>query len=236
MRLYGLAYACRLYADLSGVDSSITEFRRVTSPALDLDNPAHRKALLVWLNSWGCRQFARKYHPTASKALLQWGRRYLGRIPPQDAMLAQLSDAALDAAGEAYGDLKDRRASLHVRKSSSYPVTFGSTGAAKALYALRPHALPPWDDPIRKHFGYDGFKESYRQFLASVQKEVRSLVDEAAQFGIKATHIPTAVGRSESSLPKLVDEYYWITITRRFTLPAKDELGHWARWAAGLIR
>ncbi len=73
IRLYGLAYACRLYGTFTEFDSSIKEFRRETAQTVDLENQAHRKALLVWLNSWGCRQFAKEYHRMASEALLEWG-------------------------------------------------------------------------------------------------------------------------------------------------------------------
>jgi len=71
MKLHELAYACPLYAAFTDFDKSIIEFRRVASPALDLGNAAHRKALLKWLNSWGCRQFAKDYHPMASRALME---------------------------------------------------------------------------------------------------------------------------------------------------------------------
>jgi hypothetical protein len=47
------------------------EFRSVASPALDLGNVAHRKALLKRLNSWGCRQFAKDHHPMAPRALME---------------------------------------------------------------------------------------------------------------------------------------------------------------------
>ena len=81
MRLYALAYACRLYAALGDFDSSIKKFRRLTRPAFDVANPAHRRALFEWLNSWGCRQFAKSYHQMASKALVEWAERYLKQLP-----------------------------------------------------------------------------------------------------------------------------------------------------------
>lgn len=233
MRLYELAYACRLYASSADFDSALEEFRRATSPAMDLGNSAHRKALLVWLNRWGCRQFAIEYHPMASRELRAWGRQYPGRLPREGVSLVEVSDAVLDAVAEAYGDLKDRRASMKARKSGSHVVTFGPTGAAKALYALRPNALPPWDDPIRESLGYDGSPASYRHFLKSVREEVCNIQEEAARFGIKPADIPVAVGRPESSLPKLIDEYYWVTVTQAYAAPSAEEIERWARWAAG---
>ncbi len=235
MRLYELAYACRLYAALGDFDSSFIEFREAVKPALDLRNHAHRKALLVWLNSWGCRQFAKDYHSMASKALVGWGRLHLNRLPHKVGALAELSDSVLDGAAEAYGDLKDRNASLRSRKSDLYRVTFGPTGAAKILFALRPNALPPWDEPIRKYFGYDGSAHSYRDFLNKVREEVCKLQDEAANFGISANDIPACIGRPDSGLPKLIDEYYWVTITSGYTPLGLEDLERWTRWARGPI-
>ena len=231
MKLYELAYACPLYAAFTDFDKSINRFRDETRPALDLGKPAHRKALLVWLNSWGIMQLSRRHHPMASKVLLGWGRRYLDRLPHDGLGLAELPDAALIAAAEAYGDLKRRYASVRLTKSGPIDVTFGPTAAAKVLHALRPKAFPPWDDPIRKHFGYDGSHDSYRQFLSSVQKNVRRLEEEAAQLGINATEIPALVRRENSSLAKLIDEYYWVTITKKCRPPTEEEMERWLRWA-----
>lgn len=231
MKLYELAYACRLYAVLAGFDSSLQEFRRITSPSLDLWNPVHRKALLVWLNSWGCRQFAKEYHSMASKELLNWGRRHLHGLPPETARLAELSEKTLTMAADAYGDLKERSASVRSRGRGSWTVTFGPTGAAKGLYALRPNVFPPWDDPIRETLGYDGSASSYREFLIKVQEELRGLEKEAADLGIETDKIPAAVGRPGSSLPKLVDEYHWVTITKGFAVPTPEELQRWAKWS-----
>jgi len=233
MRLHELAYACSLYDAFTDFDKSINEFRDTVSPAFDLSKPVHRKALLVWLNSWGIRHLSRRDHPMASKGLLEWGRRYLDRLPHDDLGLAELPDAALVEASEAYGDLERRRASMRLTKSGPIAVTFGPTAAAKVLHALRPKAFPPWDDPIREKLGYDRSPESYRKFLGSVQEHVRRLEEEAAHLGISATDLPKLMKRPGSSIPKLVDEFYWVTITKECAPPTEDELERWASWARG---
>lgn len=167
----------------------------------------------------------------ASKELLNWGRRHLPGLPPETVKLTQLGEKVLSMAADAYGDLKERSASVRSRGRGSWTVTFGSTGAAKILYALRPNMFPPWDDPIREALGYDGSANSYREFLMKVQKELRSLEKEAANVGIETDKIPAAVGRPESSLPKLLDEYYWIVITKGFTVPTREEFQRWAMWS-----
>jgi len=226
MRLYELAYSCRLYAAFTDFDSSIKKFRETTSRGLDLNDPNHRLALLKWLNSWGCRQFAKSFHTTASKNLKSWGKLYLDRLPSPGTSMIELAPRTLSVAAEAYGNLKDRLASIRRAKS----VTFGSTGAAKVLAALRPNAFPPWDDPIRKHLHYDGSSESYLQYLTAVQSQLRDIKIEAARFDISLDKIPAVLGRPESSLPKLVDEYNWVTYTRGCVAPTVEELSRWINW------
>ncbi len=106
MKLYELAYICRLYPVLGDFEASLTEFRRRTRPALNIRSAHHRQALFEWLNAWGCRQFAKKHHAMAGRSLLAWGREYLARLPrPRVVVLLDLSDAALDVVTRAYGDL-----------------------------------------------------------------------------------------------------------------------------------
>jgi hypothetical protein len=233
MRLHELAYACRLYRAFTDYDSSLDDFRRATGEVLDLANGAHRKALLVWLNSWGCRQFSVGHHTMASDALKDWGRRWVDRLPAEDALLPALPGTVLDVAGQAYGDLSARRVSLRARGSRKYPVTFGPTGAAKVLFALRPSAFPPWDDPIRERRGYDGSPESYPRFLRDVQGEVVDLQQNALGLGISVAEIPARIGRPDSSLPKLIDEYYWVTVTKGCRPLAPEELELMSSWAGG---
>jgi hypothetical protein len=95
----------------------------------------------------------------------------------------------------------------------------GATGAAKLLHALRPRVLPPWDDPIRSALSLDGGRDSYLTYLLDVQANVRGIEKEAAAAGIKAADIPRALGRPKSSLPKMVDEYFWVTLTRGLAIP-----------------
>ena len=63
------------------------------------------------------------------------------------------------------------------------------------------------------------------------KEQISCLVEEAASYGIKTVDIPMSIGRSEASLPKLVDEYYWVTITSQCAPPGGEEIMKWARWA-----
>ena len=73
MRLFELAYACRLYAHLAGFDRPLQDLRTAVGPVLDPTTAEHRVALFKWLNAWGCRQFAIAHHAsTASESLVEW--------------------------------------------------------------------------------------------------------------------------------------------------------------------
>jgi len=97
---------------------------------------------------------------------------------------------------------------------------------------LRPDCLPPWDEAIRKHFKHDGSAESYADQVKEVRRCIIQLVEDAQRFGIKASEIGQRIGRPCSSLPKLVDEYFWATISSSIVPPKRGELEKWIGWAS----
>jgi len=216
MRLNELSSACERYTILGETfDNATRDFLKSTRPTFEISDPDHGRALMIWLNKWGCRQFARVDHFSALTQLDEGAPSNLGSLPHVGASLTDLSDPALVRLASAYDNLRSLQASRKRRNDADISVSFGPTGAAKILYALRPDCCPPWDDKIRKHFGWDGAGESYCSFLKTVRSQIQELVSDANQVGIDPQDIPGKVGRPCSSLPKLVDEYYWITITRR---------------------
>ena len=98
------------------------------------------------------------------------------------------------------------------------------------MYALRPHAFPPWDDAIRDRFHCDGSADSYASFIRTVRHEVEELLADAAKYGISRSQLPAVIGRRESTLAKIVDEYFWVTITRGYTVPEASDVHSWACW------
>jgi hypothetical protein len=233
MHLFQLAYCCRLYGEITRYDASIDEMRSATRDGgLDLHDAVHTEALLRWLNNWGCRQFAVEYHGSASEMLGFWSDRWLSALPASDASLSVLDLSALEAVGNAYVDLASQQASTRrLGGDRMSVVTVGPTGAAKILHALRPEALPPWDSPIRAARRYRATRGGYLTFLQDVQGEVRRLEAEAAAVGITGPNIPSALGRPASSLPKMIDEYYWVTITRGHVPASTQDVAQWNAWA-----
>ena len=229
--LCDLAFACHVYGGVSGYDSSYLRFLKATGGAPDLADAAHRRAMLKWLNKWGCRQFKTEHHHQASSEILEWSKQYLSSLFPVDRELFDLSQRDLAAAGEAYESLSIRIASYKTRNRSTYAVSVGPTGASKVLFAIRPQALPPWDDKIRRHLGYDGSRASYLAFLGHVRSLLEHLAGLCKREGFALAELPRRLGRPQSTLPKLIDEYYWVTITRGCKPPDRHTLQRWAKWA-----
>jgi len=231
VRLFELAYGCRLYGCLTGFDDTLNQLRHRTAPALDPRRAEHRAALFEWLNSWGCRQFAKEHHATtASDSLVRWADAWLERLPAPAAHLTELSVPELEQALHAYDALRVSVASQrHLGADASADVTYGPTGAAKTLFALRPNVFPPWDDPIRVHGGYGAGAAGLLAYLLDVARSLREL---SAEAGVPVSDLPGLVGRPGSSPPKLIDEYHWVVVTRGCPPPTPDEIAQWARWAS----
>jgi hypothetical protein len=229
MRLYELAYACRVYSHFTGYDDQLLTFRKAVAPELDPFRSDHRAALFRWLNEWGCRQFALSHHAsTAADSLVRWTTTWLPRLPGPASRLEELTEAELRLCSEAYAALSAEPASL--RGHSSWVVRFGPTGAAKTLFALRPNLIAPWDDPIRVRLRFGGDAAGFRTYLQDVVAQLRELAKEAAA---PIASLPALVNRPHSTPPKLIDEYNWVVITKDCRPPSRDEVAQWLRWADG---
>jgi hypothetical protein len=230
VKLFELAYSCRLYAYFTDYDDSLNQLR-AERPEVDPFDARHRAALLVWLNSWGCRQFAKEYHFMASASLATWATEWLPRLQGRDVHLTDLSRSDIALWARAYDALRNCRASLKQRATGpAFDVTFGPTGAAKTLFALRPNIIPPWDDPIRAARGWGLDAAAFATYLTDTADQLRGL---AAEAGVQVPELPALVGRPHSSPPKLIDEYNWVVLTRGCLPPTADELAQWSRWASG---
>jgi len=223
MRLHELAFACRVYGSLTGYDSSLAKLRKATGGKVDPYNSAHQQVLFKWLNDWGCRQFSTAHHATvAAPSLVAWADQWFTTFPGDDVLLDALDQAQVDQIGSAYGDLRRRRAGTRtLRNGSISNVEYGPVGAAKALFALRPSLCPPWDNYTLSRLGFDGSAGSYSKYLQLVLSHLQTV---ATQASIEISELPALVGRHESTPPKLIDEYYWVTITNRFNPPTREDL------------
>lgn len=231
MTLSELAFACFLYGRLTDYDNSYRLFLEITNGSPDLSNSEHRKALLKWLNQWRCRQFALEHHEHASGEILSWHNEHSPTLFPRDRNLWQVTEAELASAGAAYESLSSRIASYRTRNGSVVPVSFGPTGAAKILFAIRPRALLPWDDSIRRGLGYDDSQASYLSFLERAKSVLEDLATCCQRNGFQLADLPRVLDRPLSTVPKVIDEYYWVTITKNCSPPGSDTFQRWADWS-----
>jgi hypothetical protein len=230
VRLYELAYCCHVYSVVAGEDHATAELRKITGRAVNPSRDAHAAALLAWLRRWGCRQFAVADEPIAQASLGAWWRAWGRRLPPVGRTLDQLDDAELDAVAGAYEDLRVRQASWQRRAGGRVAKTFGATGTAKALYAIRPDACPPWDEPIRRALGLPDTGEGYRRQLVRVRAEIAEAVADLG-LGRTAADLPALLGRPQTSFVRLVDEHDWVRFTHGTEPPPPELLARWAAWA-----
>ena len=252
MTLFELAYACYLYSnspEYRRYNESYAKFTRVTEGCPNLDNPQHRSALLTWLRKWGCRQFARAYERLASDEVFDWWNRGKKILFADDRYLWELGGQELDSAGDAYRALLIRTASYRKKDEETSRVSIGPTGASKIMFAIRPNALAPWDEKIRKslrcsEFAITDFSEGvekavertlqklqreYVEYLGRLKKDLQALAPCCLKCGFQLADLPKELGRDHSSVPKLIDDFHWITITKKRSLPDQEALRHWIK-------
>jgi hypothetical protein len=199
------------YATATDYDASLVALRAQTGAELDLGEADHRRALLTWLRQWGCRHLNLASEASSAAALDVWAHRWVPRLPDTNRMLTELSIDDVATVAVSFARLSEALAGVRRLAKREAAVTFGPTAAAKTMYALRPNACAPWDDPIRHGLGIGRNDAAYRTYLQLV---ARALTRTASQAGVAIADLPRHVGRPESSPPKLIDEYLWMRITR----------------------
>jgi hypothetical protein len=90
-------------------------------------------------------------------------------------------------------------------------VIFGDTAAAKTMFAARPQAFLPWDDPIRLTFGWPGGGAAYVELL---RLSAAALNGMSHRLAVPVGDLSKILRRPDSSPPKMIDEFLWIRITK----------------------
>ncbi|MFJ1755068.1 MmcQ/YjbR family DNA-binding protein [Kitasatospora sp. NPDC088134] len=213
--LADLAAAAEVFNGFPGVDRSWLALRELTGPAPDPGSAAHRRALLRWLNSWGCRiRYPREGEPDLfDTGLADWWTAWADRLPAPGPGLAELDDTAIRRLAHAYADL----AAVPVAAGRSAR-TLGPTAAAKTLYALRPAAVMPWDAAIAEHLHGARDADAFARHLTLGRTWARAVLAEARTAGAPAdggTSVPELVGRAPVSLAKVLDEYLYVRLSMK---------------------
>lgn len=221
MKLFGLAYACRIYqGEFDDVYRQMCEGLG-PDPDLTRDQP---DCLLEFLNKWSCR-IPKAGFPVLRECLRKWAAEWIKGLPDKD--IRCLSESEHQTVAQAYDALLEEGKDLH----------FWNTATAKTLHALRRNTLPMWDAKIRDSFinkrrefsAYSG-GQIYSEFIRYVGEQISVLEQEVTGLGYSLSCVAQLVDRPNASLVKLVDEYHWITITEGHVAPKRDEIELWLHW------
>ncbi|MGC5010560.1 hypothetical protein ACLQ2R_07325 [Streptosporangium sp. DT93] len=205
--LESLRAAVGAFARYGAADRSWERLLLATGTRVDPALPDHRRALLTWLNAWGCRlRYPREGEPDVFCAqVAAWWERWGEHLPGPDVTLAALDDAGIEVLGACYADLSAMPATPGAR-----PRSLGPTAASKTLHALRPRTLMPWDAAIADALHGSRTAGAYRAHLRTGREWARRLLAEA-DLGEQA--LAAELGRPGRPLAKMLDDYCYLTFT-----------------------
>jgi len=222
-----IAIAGLLFNSLTPYNASLAKFRKATKRRLDFTSEGHRNALMDWLNAWGCRHLSKKNRRVASGSILDWYQSNRAALFSDKTPIWQLKDQQIQIAADSYGSLKDRIGARHSRYGNELQVHIGPTAASKILFALRPKALMPWDDAMRKSFDCDGSPESYSKYLVETRDLTLHIEKLCRNKDFQIDGLPGKLDRAGSTVVELLNEYIWVR-TRGIKLPSSQTLTQWA--------
>jgi hypothetical protein len=222
-----LALASTMYDSLTPFNYSLGRLNKATGGSIDLTNPEHRIALIKWLNDWGCRHLSKDQHQVASQSILDWYQTNCATLFNEKTPLWQLEDQEIETAAKAYGSLKDKTGARRVRGGRKLEVHIGATAASKILFTIRPKALMPWDEAMRISFECDGSPKSYAGYLNTIRHLTLHIGVLCRNKGFQIDDLPQELGRPDSTVLALVNEYIWVTETRKCKLPSSHTLARW---------
>lgn len=223
-----IAVSSLLFRSLTSYNDSFTRLNESIQGSLDLTNSKHRQHLLNWLNDWGCRNLSEEYHNIASDNIQRWYLQAGTHLFSSEKPLWILNDNDLEIASDAYGYLKDKTGAWRMRGQSKHEVHIGPTAASKILFAMRPQALMPWDEAMRVSFNCNGNRESYLKYLKTIREITYHIGNLCRRKGFQIEELPQKLGCPNSTIITLVNEYIWITETRKVELPTSVVLEEWA--------
>lgn len=219
-----------MFDSLTNFNYSLNQFFEATKNFPDLTIDKHRKALLKWLNQWGCRQFALDYHDAVSEHLKEWYQKYNRYLPDKDKNIWELKENDYSLIITAYNTLTKIVASKKLRGGKYIETTVGPTGTSKIFFALRPKSLIPLDIPMRLQFKYGNDALSYIKYLKRVKDIALDLDKQCRINGFGIEDLPIKINRPTATIPIIIDEYHWVTITNKVEPPDKNVLRGWIDW------
>ena len=180
---------------------------------LDLTKRDHTIKLIEWLRSWGCRQFKTEDSEMSINNLTDWYINNSKLLPYPELHLIDSEKIFFNLTENIFNKLRDTK--ISERYNSTSEVNVGPVGAAKILFALRPNFYSPWDRPICQSKGYQLDGSDYIRYLHDIKNTLVEFRNECNKSGLNILDLIKITNRSISTLPKLIDEYNWVTITKK---------------------
>lgn len=222
IRLCYLPLTCFAFDAITHYSSSLEDFRRRAALPVNLADSKHRDALLDWLNAWRTRMPARVFE---SAELEDWHCKHEEALPPAERHLWHLSDEDIRAAESAYRDLCSQKG------------WGGGTAASKVLFAVRPNALPPWDDATRKELrrvlrdpNAAGHWRRYGMYLEWCREQACSLKSECKLAGFDIGELPCRLNQPKATVAMLINEHIWVRYAKNKSFPTPADIRQWASW------
>jgi hypothetical protein len=190
---------------------------------LELNQKEQVIALIKWLRSWGCRQFKNNDEEISINSIMKWYELNKSKIPsPTDCLIDYDLNKNKKVIIDLFSELSTRKAATKERAGHEIDVRIGPVGTAKTLFALRPNLFSPWDTPIYSKLNLEGNGAGYVNYLFKIQNDLKDIRTALENTTINWNDLFTYLEKQHKSYPKLIDEYYWITITQGCD-PAKLE-------------
>lgn len=212
INLKSLQIACYLYGKFTKEDKAYKNLFKIGN--VDLTIHRHVNNLIQWLRDWGMRNFVTEYNDFSRKEIMKWYRKSISLLPKRTDHLHKASEQFFSYIPEIFDTLKNVPISFKEYKKEKKVCKVGPVGAAKILFAIRPHFFAPWDKKIYLDLGHTGNGESYRNYLLDIKNKLTILDAECRINGFSLETLCNKISRNISSLPKIIDEYYWVNITK----------------------
>lgn len=215
MKLAHLRTACYLYNQFSDYDASYLSLA-TKYPNLQLKSKSQVIALIEWLRSWGCRQFKKTDEEISIDGIMKWYEINESKLPrPDDCLIDYDLSANRRRIIGLFDDLSNRQAARKERNGQRIDVRIGPVGAAKTLFVLQPNLFSPWDTPIYRKLDLKGDGSGYVGYLSRIQEELNEVTAELQNAGMEWDDLSKILQKRHKAYPKVIDEYFWITITKR---------------------
>jgi len=228
MKIFKLAIACFTFNCIEGFNKSYNDLLKNTNQMPDLSNTEHSMEILKWLRKWGCRHLKKEYHIQASGELRNWYKENYSIIPDKNTNIWELNNDDFDIIKSLYKSLSGKKAAIRkLSNGKTTEVTFGPTGASKILFAIRPKVLIPWDNAMRNKLKLKDDDSGYIEFIKYVKKNLEVLKEQCLKNNFSLEELPKKIGRPKSTIPKLIDEFHWVTLTKGCEIPDSKIFKEW---------